>query len=241
MHIFFSDAHIRNSESERARILIRFLNEYGPTLDSLFILGDLFEFWFEYKVVFPKHYFKVLAILYSLIQQGKKIYYILGNHEVLAGDFLKNFGFIVYEREAVLSLGGKRILLAHGHRVDKRLWTLVWEAILKSKLNHNLYQMVHPDLGIYIAQAIAFFSRKQRRSPTLVKNLERYAVTQFGNFDIVILAHSHIPTLKVFNNNKYYINTGDWVDNFSYLVIDEKMISLNYYNQRNKNLVLTLD
>ncbi len=239
MHLFFSDAHIRDCESPRARLLIRFLNEYGSKLESLYILGDLFEFWFEYKVVFPKHYFKLLAVLYSLIQQGKKIYYILGNHEVLAGDFLKGFGFTVYEKEAVLTLKGKRILLAHGHRIDKRLWTIIWEALLRSKLNHRLYQIIHPDLGIYLAQAIAFFSRKQRRSPTLVENLERYAITRLGEFDIVILAHSHIPTLKIFNKNKYYINTGDWVDNFSYLMIDEKMISLKFYTQKDENRVLT--
>uniref|UniRef100_A0A7C4TBC7 UDP-2,3-diacylglucosamine diphosphatase n=1 Tax=candidate division WOR-3 bacterium TaxID=2052148 RepID=A0A7C4TBC7_UNCW3 len=240
MHIFLSDAHIRSDESLRARNLIKFLNQYESKIENLFILGDLFEFWFEYNIVFPKGYFKTLATLYNLVQKGKKVHYILGNHEVLIGNFLRSFGFIVYEREAKITLEGKKFFIAHGHKLDTRLWTMVWGAILTSKLNHRLYQLIHPDFGVYLAQAIAYLSRKQRRSPKLIELLEEFALEKFKEFDIVILAHSHIPLMKVFEKNKVYINTGDWIENFSYIKIEKGRVSLNYYGNDTKTQILTL-
>jgi len=198
-------------------------------MTHLYILGDLFEFWFEYAIVFPKDYFKTLAVLYNLIEHGKKIHYILGNHEVMIGNFLRNFGFIVHGDETVLNIDGKRIFLAHGNKIDRRFWTTLWEKLLTSKLNHALYSIIHPDIGVFLAQGIAYLSRKQRRSPRLAQSLEHYARRKLREVDVVILGHSHIPVFKKFQNGKYYINTGDWVDNFSYATIKKGKVSLHYY------------
>lgn len=230
MQIFLSDAHIRTDDSFRAKILIKFLNDIKSAMTDLYILGDLFEFWFEYNIVFPKDYFKVLAVLYNLIQSGKRVHYILGNHEVMIGNFLRNLGVIVYPVETSINIDGKKIFLAHGNKIDKRLWTILWEGMLTSKLNHALYSFIHPDIGVFLAQGIAYLSRKQRRSPKLIQNLENYALRKLQEVDIVMLAHSHMPVFKKFANNKYYINTGDWLDHFSYAVINNGKVSLNYYS-----------
>ncbi|MEO0182576.1 MAG: UDP-2,3-diacylglucosamine diphosphatase, partial [candidate division WOR-3 bacterium] len=79
MHIFLSDAHIRKDDSPRAKLLIKFLNEIKDEIENLFILGDMFEFWFEYNIAIPKDYFKVLATFYHLNLKGVKLHYILGN------------------------------------------------------------------------------------------------------------------------------------------------------------------
>lgn len=229
MHYFISDAHIRTDENYRSKLLIKFLRDIRSKMTDLYILGDLFEFWFEYNLVFPKNYFKTLAALYNLIQDGKKIHYILGNHEVMIGNFLRNFGFTVHGEDAIIDIAGKSVFLAHGNKFDKRLWNTLWDKILTSKLNHALYSIIHPDIGVFLAQGISYLSRKQHSNPELVNLLEHYAQSKLEEVDIVILAHSHIPVLKEFRNNKYYINTGDWVKNFSYAVIDEETISLHYY------------
>jgi UDP-2,3-diacylglucosamine hydrolase len=229
MHVFISDAHIRTSRSYRCQLLVKFLHEIGPRLSDLYILGDLFEFWFEYNLVFPKDYFAPLAALYNLIQEGKKVHYVLGNHEVTIGNFLNSFGFIVHPEPTIFDIEGKRVLLAHGNKIDKRLWTILWEGLLTSKLNHALYRLLHPDLGIFFAQGIAHLSRKQHQSDRLIKMLEHYALHRLKDVDVVILAHSHYPIFKILPGNKYYINTGDWVRNFTYAVIDQQEISLNYY------------
>jgi|UniRef100_A0A7V3RFW8 UDP-2,3-diacylglucosamine hydrolase len=229
MHIFISDAHIRKDDSYRARLLIKFLKEIKPDLENLFIIGDMFEFWFEYDIAIPKDYFKVLAEFYTLHQNGIKIYYILGNHEVMIGDFLRKLGFIIYPDSVSIELDGKKIYIAHGNKIDCRPWTVFWERILTSKLNHQLYKLLHPDIGVFLAQGIAHLSREQPRSLRLNTLFENFALHKLKDYDIVILAHSHIPVFKCYPGGKYYINTGDWVDNFSYAKLEKGIISLNYY------------
>jgi UDP-2,3-diacylglucosamine hydrolase len=231
MHVFISDAHIRTDSSERCRMLVKFLQEIRPNLTDLYILGDLFEIWFEYYLVFPKDYFRLLAVLYSILNEGKNIHYILGNHEIAIGNFLKNFGFIVHRGSTVFNIDGRRVLLAHGNTIDKRLWTSIWESLLTSKLNHMLFRLVHPDLGISLAQCIARLSRIQSPSRRLDSMLENYASRMLHDVDIVMLAHSHNPVFRQMARNKYYINTGDWVNNFSYATIDKGNVSLRYYRQ----------
>ncbi len=198
-------------------------------MTDLYILGDLFEFWFEYNIVFPKDYFKTLATLYNLIQEGKTVHYIMGNHEVMIGRFLKNFGFVVHPEQTTVEIDGKTVYLAHGNKIDRRLWTNLWEKLLTSKINHALYRLIHPDIGVFLAQGIAYLSRKQRRNPNLSKMFEYHARAILKEVDIAILAHSHIPDFKEYPGNKYYLNIGDWVSNFSYGVIDKGKISLKYY------------
>jgi len=229
MHIFLSDAHIRRDDSYRAKLLMKFLNEIKYDLENLFIVGDMFEFWFEYNIALPKDYFKILATFFNLREQGVKLHYILGNHEVMTGNFLKNIGFLIYPNEAKVELEGKKIYITHGNRIDRRLWTMLWENLLTSRLNHRLYSLIHPDIGVFLAQGIAHLSRQQPRSQHLSIILERFALKKLSEFDIVILAHSHIPVFKKFPENKYYINTGDWVDNFSYAKLVNGKISLDYY------------
>jgi UDP-2,3-diacylglucosamine hydrolase len=229
MHVFISDAHIRTDKSYRCKMLLRFLRDIRPRLTHLYILGDLFEFWFEYNLVFPKDYFTPLAALYNLIRDGKQVHYVLGNHEVTIGNFLKNFGFIVHSKPTTVEIDGKRVFLAHGNKIDKRLWTTLWDGLLTSKFNHMLYRWLHPDIGIFLAQGIAFLSRKQHTSEGLMSLLESYALHRLQTVDVVILGHSHSPVLKEYPREKYYINAGDWVNNFSYVVIDGGKISLNYY------------
>jgi UDP-2,3-diacylglucosamine hydrolase len=230
MHIFVSDAHIRKDNSYRARVFRRFLHEFSSKMDSLFILGDLFEFWFEYRIVFPKDYFKTLALLYNLTQNGVAVHYILGNHEVMTGSLLTDFGFHVHRDCTIQKIDGRRVYIAHGHKVDRRLWTTAWEMLLTSDLNHRLYELIHPDIGVFLAQGIAYLSRKQRRDPYRANILlERFAKNKLRDVDLVILAHSHIPMHKKYNDKKYYINTGNWITDFSYGVIDRDRVALEYY------------
>ena len=229
MHFFISDAHIRTDESHRARVLKKFLQENRSKMTDLYILGDLFEFWFEYNIVFPKDYFKTLAALYNLIEEGKKVHYIMGNHEVMIGSFLRNFGFVVHPEFANVKIDGMQVYLAHGNKIDRRLWTSLWEKLLTSKINHALYRLVHPDIGVFLAQGIAFLSRKQKRNPNLPKMFEDHAREMLKQADIAILGHSHIPAFKKYPGDKYYLNIGDWVSNFSYGVIDKGKPRLRFY------------
>ncbi len=233
MHVFVSDAHIRTDQSDRARRFIRFLNDMKHSFTDLYILGDLFEFWFEYDVVVPKNYFRVLATLHTLIQEGKTLHYVLGNHEVMIGDFLLNFGFRLYHHETVLEIDGRQVLIDHGHRVDQRLWSAFWTELLNSPVNRALYRFLHPDIGVFMAQGIAHLSRRQKRSAVIRSILENYARRRLRepDVDIVLLAHSHQPVIQEPWPGKFYVNTGDWINHFSYAVIDRGKVSLEYYRK----------
>ncbi|MEO0106627.1 MAG: hypothetical protein ABIL46_04785, partial [candidate division WOR-3 bacterium] len=170
-----------------------------------------------------------LVTFYNLSLHNVKLHYVLGNHEVVIGNFLRNLGFVIYSQEAMVELDGKQVYLAHGNKIDRRLWTIFWENLLTSKINHTLYSLLHPDIGVFLAQAIAHFSREQPRSHRLSLLLEKFAREKLKDFDIVILAHTHIPVFKVYPVEKYYLNTGDWINHFSYGKMVDSKISLNYY------------
>lgn len=230
VHIFISDAHIRTDQSHRGRLLVRFLREMGRDLTHLYILGDLFEFWFEYRRVFPRDYFTLLATLHAMIQDGKNVHYIMGNHEVTRGRFLAGLGFQVHGGSAIFELHGRRVLVEHGHKIDRRPWTVLWEDLLTSGINHALYRLLHPDPGILLAQKIAHLSRKQHPSARLESMLEDYALGRLREgVDIVILGHSHTPVFRQLPDDKYYINAGDWVNHYSYVTIDRRGPALRYY------------
>lgn len=231
MHLFVSDAHIRTDRSDRARRFIRFLGEMKNGITDLYILGDLFEFWFEYNIVVPKRYFRVLVALHELAREGKTLHYLLGNHEVMIGDFLLDLGFRLYRKETRLVIDGRRVLIDHGHRVDQRIWSAFWSGIMGSPVNRALYRLLHPDAGIFLAQAIAHLSRRQKRRPAIRSMLENYARRRLRepDIDIVMLAHCHQPVVQEISPGKFYVNTGDWINHFSYAVIDQGRIRLEYY------------
>lgn len=229
MHVFISDAHIRSDLSLRARRLENFLTGISGDLTGLYVLGDLFDFWFEYRTVFPRRYFRTLACLDRLIRSGKTVHYFPGNHEVATGDFFEHFGFTVHRGETELVIDGRKILVAHGHLIDNRPWTALWKRLLTSRFNHRLYRLIHPDLGISLAQAVARLSRRQSPSKNLARRMEAYAAIKLRDHDIVVLAHSHAPAFKELAAGKYYVNTGDWIEHFSYAKLDRSGIRLCYY------------
>ncbi|KPK68953.1 hypothetical protein AMJ87_11160 [candidate division WOR_3 bacterium SM23_60] len=232
MHIFVSDAHIRKDRDRSARMLSQFLHDMAPHMSQLYIVGDLFEFWFEYKSVPPKRYHKTLAKLCGIIQDGIPIHYLLGNHEVMVGSYLKNVGFTVHEQPTAFTIHGKRVLVAHGDKIDRRAWSTLWEYLLTSKINRSLYQLFPPDIGILIAQSVAALSRKRPFSADVSQSLEQYARSQLRVNDVVILGHSHIPAFAELIDRKYYINLGDWIGHFTYAAIDKEKVVLERYHKK---------
>lgn len=232
MHIFVSDAHIRRDGDRSARMLSEFLHDITPHMSQLYIVGDLFEFWFEYRGVAPKRYLKTLTTLCNIIQHGIPIHYLLGNHEVTVGSYLKNLGFTIHEKPTTFTIHGQTVLVAHGDEIDRRVWSTVWEYLLTSKINRSLYQLFPPDIGILIAQSVAALSRKKPFSADVSKSLEKYARTQLHNHDVVILGHSHIPAFAELIDRKYYINLGDWIGHFTYAAIDAEKVALERYSKK---------
>jgi UDP-2,3-diacylglucosamine hydrolase len=229
---FISDAHLGAEEREKEEIkeekLISFWDGMQRDAESLYILGDMFEFWFEYKDVMPKDHFRVLAKLRDLVDSGIKLTYVAGNHDFWLGDFLtRQIGIKIFKHPIEVTHQGKRIFAAHGDGLAKKdLGYRVLKKILRNKLNIFLYRQIPPDISYPLAKFVAGRSRAQadRREAGYLENYKDFAYEKIiQGFDAVILAHTHMPTLEKLGDDSAnspregtYLNIGDWFKHFTY-------------------------
>ncbi len=237
-YFFISDVHLGTegivSNKDRMKHFISFLSYVSAENGRLFILGDLFDFWFEYKYVIPKEFFPVLTALENFRKNGL-IDYIVGNHDFWVDDFFeKTLGIPVHQNEYELEINKKKIYLHHGDGIAKKdVGYRILKRILRHPVNTRLYRLIHPDFGFAMAH---YFSRLSRNnSPPQDKDddyadFAREKIRQ--GFDAVILGHTHYPAI-IEQTNGVYLNTGDWVSNFSYGFWDGENFSLNYWNSSN--------
>ena len=229
-HYFISDAHLGAAPVESEAKLVRFLAGLEGRADTLWILGDLFDFWFEYRWTIPKHGFRVLTALGRLRQAGTTITCLAGNHDLrMAGFFERALGVETAARVRV-TLDGRRVLMRHGHEIDRRTIPRFFRLLMNSRLNNALYRLIHPDLGIALAGWVARRSRYRPPDTRLAGRMRGYArkCLEQGN-DMVIFGHLHRPELVEFPEGSY-LNTGDWLGNYSYGVLRDGVLSLEKFD-----------
>lgn len=224
---FLSDAHLGTGNSElRETLLCQFLEQQQDQIQHLFLLGDMFDFWFEYRDVVPKGYCNLFFILKKLQQKGIKIYYFTGNHDMWVQTyFTEQFGCQIFYSQQVFSINGKCCLIGHGDGLGgKQRKYLLIKNIFGFKPNRILYSMLHPRQAFSIARFCSAKSRQSHPDSVYVfKNEEEpqimYAreVLQQHAVDYFIYAHRHIPMRYELSDQSLYFNTGDWLNNFSYL------------------------
>jgi UDP-2,3-diacylglucosamine hydrolase len=230
----FSDAHLgadsAEKESEKAAKIAALFDKVKADGDRLVILGDLFDFWFEYKHAIPKEHHKVLFMLTDLIERGITVDYISGNHDFWMGDFFsEQMGIRVHRDFLDLEYDGKRLHLIHGDGLapaDRGYRFL--KRILRNRLNVWFYRKLPPDWAMPLAKKVSSSSRHHtaRRDQSFAADYEAYAREKLSEgFDIVAIGHLHIPVVKQFSTGTY-INTGDFIDHFSYARLVNSKISL---------------
>lgn len=219
-YYFISDIHLGlfkpEAEKEREKHLVKFLSYAIETCDELFIIGDLFDYWFEYKRVIQKGFIKTLAALTELAESGKKVHYIIGNHDFLHRDFFeKEVGTSLYHDPIEIILNGKKFFMAHGDGLVKNdTGYKILKKILRNKFLQRVYSLVHPDLGIKIASKTSRTSREYTTNKHYgqIDGLFETAKQKIDDgFDYVIFGHSHTPAFEKYSNG-YYINLGTWLD-----------------------------
>lgn len=219
-YFFISDIHLglqsEDIEKEKEKKLIRFLEFAKKNCDELFIIGDLFDYWFEYKRVIQKGFYKTLTALSNFTEGGKKIHYFIGNHDFLHRDFFeKEIGAALYHDALSIELNNKKFYIGHGDGLVKNdTGYKILKKILRNRWLQKLYTVIHPDLGIKIASSTS----KKSRDYTANKNygigdglFETAKLKIDSGFDYVIFGHSHVQTLENYNNG-IYINLGTWLD-----------------------------
>ncbi len=229
-HYFVSDAHIGARSSGAEPRLVEFLEAIRGRATSLFVLGDLFDFWFEYNRAVPVSGFRVLGALGALAQSGTRVVYLAGNHDVrFTGFFRRELGIESCVGPLVETLDGKRVWMSHGDDLDKRPIPSLFRALMRSRLNQALYALVHPDVGIELARSVSGASRRRPPDARLAEKMASFARGKLSeDNDVVILAHLHRPELRQFEHG-LYLNTGDWVENCSFGLLSEGRLTLEFW------------
>ncbi len=236
--IFISDVHLGmnhdTNEQEREQKLISFLRKTFESGDRLFIVGDLFDFWFEYKTVIPKDYIRILSCLKEMTQEGVRIDYIAGNHDFWAGDFFqKELGLIFHPEPIRETIGNKTFYIIHGDGLKKSDGGYrLLKGIFRNRLNIFLYRWLHPDLGVPFAKWCSGSSRKHTANKDFGDEKEYidFAETMFEDgVDHVILAHTHRPLEHKTGNGKSLVNLGDWIEHFTYAQFYDNTLTLQRY------------
>jgi len=237
-YLFISDIHLglrsKIEENQKERMLVKFLQYVKNNCSELFILGDLFDFWFEYKRVYQKGFFRTLTALQDIVEKGIKIHYIIGNHDFMHKDFFeKEIGVKLYENEIITELNNNKFYLAHGDGLVKNdLGYKILKQVLRNKKIQKAYSLIHPDLGIWLASRTSKSSRgytsKKKYGDT--DGLYEFAKQKIEQgFEYVLLGHAHRRYYKEYNKG-FYINLGSWLDAPCYGIFKENKFEIIDWN-----------
>jgi UDP-2,3-diacylglucosamine hydrolase len=242
---FVSDSHFGvpdyASSLVREKILVKWLDSIKADAKELYLLGDIFDYWFEYKHAVPKGYVRLLGKLAELSDSGIAMHYFTGNHDMwMFGYFPKELNIPVYRKPVSREMNGKKFFIAHGDGLgpgDHRYKFI--KKVFSNKVCQWLFARLHPNFGLWL---IKYLSRKSRVANgdtdevflgedkefliQFVKNHEKTT-----HYDYYIFGHRHLP-LDITIGNARQINLGDWVKNFSYAVWDGEKLELKYFKER---------
>lgn len=240
---FLSDFHLgapdHASSLVREKRIVRFLDEVKKDAAVVFILGDLFDFWYEYKRVVPKGFVRILGKLAELTDSGIIIHFFVGNHDMwMNGYFEKELNITVFYEPLEFEFNGKKFLIGHGDGLgpgDHRYKFI--KKIFRNQFSQKLFGMMHPAAGIGLAN---YFSRKSRASTG--KGDERFLgeerewlivyskeILKTKHIDFFVFGHRHLPIEFPLNDSSLYINLGDWIKYNSFAIFDGEKMELKHY------------
>jgi|ERR1041384_480765 UDP-2,3-diacylglucosamine hydrolase len=240
---FISDAHLglgsREDERRKESRLIAFLDSIQENASRLFIVGDLFDAWFEYRTVVLKGFHRLLAKLDDFTAAGIGVDYLAGNHDFWMRDFFRDeLGMRTHRGPFETVIDGKKVFIHHGDGLSNRdTGYRILKKVITNPLSLRLFTMIHPDVGVSIAR----YSSRKSRQHTSTKNygeedgMLAFARKKIGEgADIVIMGHRHSPVCTEIGKG-IYINLGDWIDHNTYAELSGGRIELKQWSQdRNK-------
>jgi UDP-2,3-diacylglucosamine hydrolase len=241
-HVYFlSDTHFGLSlynPPEREKRVVRFLDAVKNTASDIYLLGDIFDFWWEYKTVVPKGYVRFLGKLAELTDSGVNVHFFTGNHDLWAKDYLtQECGVKIYREPLELRMGNKTFFLAHGDRLGDGISVkpTLQQRIFSNRFLMRLYSLLHPRWGLAFGYAWSRQSRRGRDafSPWQGKNERLFQLTekiaQHKKFDYLILGHRHTPLQMNLPNNTQLFILGDWLIGSSYAEFDGEKLELKEF------------
>ena len=239
---FSSDNHLgapNSSESIiREKLFVSWLDIIKKDAQVIFLLGDLFDFWFEYYNSVPKGFTRVLGKLAELSDLGIKIYFFVGNHDYWTRDyFTKEIGMEVIKKPAEFKINNKLFFIGHGDGLGPGDFKYKFlKRIFRNPLFIFLFRINYPWFGIPLGN---FFSRKNKiLSGNNIKFISKENEILYHfckkklnvkHYDFFVFGHRHLPLKIELGNNSYYFNTGDWINHYSFLHFKDDSLELKYF------------
>ena len=237
---FLSDAHLgfpnRLDSLERERKLVLFLDQITEEAEAIYLLGDMFDFWYEYKSVVPRGYIRILGKLAALADRGVDIHYFTGNHDVWAFKYLEQEIGLELHREALIKeIGTKRFFLSHGDDTDKADRKFLF---LKNLFTNRglqwVFSRLHPNFAFRIASGWSKRSRMihgtepfEEENEAMVVYSRDYLLNE--GLDFIVFGHRHCPVDYALNNQTRMIILGDWISHFTYGEFDGEEFRLKEF------------
>lgn len=240
---FISDLHLgatylKNPRSYEQRV-VRWLESIRDDAAELYMLGDILDYWYEYKTVVPRGYIRFFGALASLADSGVKIYWFIGNHDIWLFDYLKNeIGLTVIDGWITKEIAGKKFFMSHGDGLGKLKPTFrLMRGMFRNKVCQKLYSAIHPRWTIPFALNWSSSSRNfseeipqfaGAENESLITFASEYSL-QHPDIDYFVFGHRHILIDYPVNGDKHVIILGDWIHHFSFGKFDGKSFELYSY------------
>jgi len=237
---FASDQHLGAPTPELSRPrevkFVQWLDRVKTDAEAIFILGDLFDFWFEYKTVVPKGFVRVLGKLAEIRDSGIPVYFFAGNHDLWMDDyFQKELNIPVYYKPQEFTFHGKTFLVGHGDGLGPNdLGYKRMKKVFTNPFSKWLYRWLHPDIGMRLAQYLSVKNKLisgeedvvflGEENEWLVQYVKRKLTEK--HTDYFVFGHRHLPMVIDLDKGSKYINLGDWISHFTYAVLENGEMKL---------------
>ena len=231
---FISDAHLGTrlrgrSNRDQEDSLVAFLRSIQKDAKVLYIVGDLFDFWFEYRTVVPARAGRVVFTLHALTEAGVRVVYLPGNHDIWLGDYLSDqVGLHLPGGPIATEHQERRIYITHGDELRQNWKARIKRWVLKNRVCIILFRLLHPDLGALLARTTSRLSiYRARNIANPIREIPMPVIQEkiASGFDIVVCGHFHRP-LRASMDGGTFVVLGDWLYEDHYAVMENGEISL---------------
>jgi len=239
---FASDFHLGapdvESSLEREKRIVRFLDECSHDAHTIFLVGDLFDFWFEYKHTIPKGYSRFISKLASLADTGIQIVIFTGNHDMWMFDyFSKEVGAILYHDPIQMTLNHSKVYIGHGDGLGPGDGSYKFlKKVFRNRFLQTCFNWLHPNIGISVANYWSKQSRAQAngREETFLGEKEwlwtfAKEIEKKEHHDCYIFGHRHLPIDVKVGETSRYLNLGEWINFNTYVVFDGNNFELKTF------------
>lgn len=246
-HIYFaSDLHLGAPDREKSLVrekhFVKWLETIQDTAAELYLLGDIFDFWFEYRRAVPRGYLRLLGKLAEMADQGTQIHIFTGNHDLWYGDYFREeLGANIYHQPHITEIHGRKFYLAHGdglgpgdhgYKLLKKIFT--------HPVNKWLFERLHPNFGVWLADFFSSLSRdhnydnNKEEVPHLgddefLYQHARQVLKEISDIDVFVFGHRHILIREEIAADSEIVLLGDWIQYFSFLEVREDGMNLGIF------------